>query len=293
MSAEGYAGFLKDMGHIVRQDGDIWWFNAHPHIYMSFPFDRPVDPYQIDRSLVLGRDGWAARFPTEPDLGKPSYRIACTDQDYGMSTLLQRPRNQTRRGLEACECRPLAWEDLAEKGMSLNIGTLKRQGRRIDSDIESFWHRYYQAAAKAEGAETWGAFQDGELAAYLISFVMENTAHILIVRSDPDKLKFYPNNALIYSYLSHSLKERGLGEVSFGLESIQAGMGNLERFKRGMGFAQIPIGQRIILKPGMKLIANRPVSRLVTGAVSRFSSPEKAEKLAGLIDWYQQQPSLP
>jgi len=292
MSTEGYAEFLVQMGHQVRRNAGVWWFDVHRHIYMSFPFDQPVDPGHVDRGLVLGRDGWAARFPTAPGLGKPSYRIACRDHGYDLQSLRSKTRNQTRRGLENCTCRFLGWDELETQGIALNIGTLRRQGRVVGPDVETYWKRYFAAAAKAEGAEAWGAFHDGALAAYLIAFVMENTSHVLIVRSDPEKLRFYPNNALLFTYLSESLVRRGLQEVSIGLESIQSGMEGLDRFKQGMGFVKVPIGQRVILKPAARLLTLSPISGLATGLARRLSGAEKADKLSGLLEWYKQQPRL-
>lgn len=292
MSSNGYAQFLLELGHTVRQDAGLWWFNAHPHIYMPFPFDTLVNPKSIDKAAILGRDGWAARFPTTPELGRPSYRIACDNQNYDLSSLRSKTRNQTRRGLENCECRRIGWEELIAHGVKLNIDTLVRQGRTVDSDIQTYWKTYFSAAAQAEGAEAWGAFHEGELAAYLIAFIMNEKSHVLIVRSNSEKLKFYPNNAMLFSYLYNALTERGLTEVSIGLESIQTGMDGLDKFKEGMGFRKIPMGQRIILKSMLKLLTYGPLPPLLTKVIRRTTNDEKAAKFSGLVSWYKTQPKL-
>lgn len=290
MSCEGYAHFLTAMGHCVRQSGGVYWFDAHPHIYMSFPFDREVDPVEVDWHAVLGNDGWAARFPCATSIGRPSYRIIADQDNYGLKSLSGKARNQTRRGLEQCEVRPVRFEELRTKGIPLNRETLHRQGRKISADFEDYWRRYYENAALADGAEAWGAFVKGELAAYLIAFRMEEVAHVLILRSSSRFLKQYPNNALIFSYLVHALNHSGLREVSFGLESIQEGMDTLDHFKLGMGFRKQSIGQRIVLRPALGNILQGQILKIARGMLREGWGNEKLGKLAGLVRWYSEQP---
>lgn len=290
MSSEGYARFLAAMGHCVRQSGGVYWFNAHPHIYMSFPFDREVDPASVDWGVVLGDDGWAARFPCQMSAGRPSYRIVADQSGYGLSSLSGKARNQTRRGLENCEVRPVSFEELAGAGMTLNRETLARQNRKPGADFEAYWKNYYSQAARVDGAEAWGAFVTGELAAYLIAFQMEGVAHVLIVRSASRFLKQYPNNALMYGYLEYALNRAGLKEVSIGLESIQEGMDTLDHFKIGMGFHKKPIGQRIVLCPALRMLMNGPGAKAARLILRDGWGSEKLGKLAGLVRWYAEQP---
>lgn len=290
MSAEGYANFLIGMGHNVRKHGDVYWFNAHPHIYMSFPFDTLVSRDAIDVKAILRTDGWAARFPCDLSEGRASYRIIANQPDYNLMTLSGKARNQTRRGLENCDVRPVNFQELLAHAMLLNRETLERQGRCIPEGFESYWKQYYKHAALSEGAEAWGAFVENDLAAYLVAFVMNDVAHILIMRSSRSYLKKYPNNALLYSYLNHMLKEGKVKEVSIGLESIQAGMDSLDHFKEGMGFRKEPVGQQIILRPALKMLAKKPMVNLGLQLLAYLPDNERAAKLAGLLNWYAEQP---
>lgn len=292
MSCEGYAKFVSAMGHQVREVGGAYWFNAHSHIYMSFPFDREIEPCGMDWQAVLGRDGWAVRFPCDLSLGRPSYRIVADQADYGLNSLSSKARNQTRRGLEQCEVRAVPFGELHEKAMLLNRETLLRQNRKVGADFESYWTRYYANAAEADGAEAWGAFVDGALAAYLIAFRMGEVAHVLIVRSSSAYLKQYPNNALIYSYLDHALNRAGLREVSIGLESIQEGMDTLDHFKMGMGFRKQAVGQRIVLRPVLDKILSGPGIWAARRVLREGWGSERIGKLAGMVRWYEEQPRV-
>jgi len=292
MSAEGYAKFLKRMGHTVRKADGIFWFNTMPHVYMSFPFQNLIDPQNVDWAFVLGNDGWIARYPCNLDLGRKSYRIIADQKDYDLHCLSGKARNQTRRGLENCQVRPVKFEELESCGIEINKDTLKRQGRTIPKGFDEYWKKYFKEAARSDGAHAWGAFVDEMLVAYLIAFFMEGVSHILILRSLRASLKKYPNNALIFSYLKNTLANDKVSCVSIGFESLQTGLKSLDSFKLGMGFRKEPVGQRIFIKPAFQTIMKTPIIRLLAKLANLFPKNEKAAKFAGLLNWYAEQPRL-
>ena len=290
MSTAGYVSFLEAMGHKIRQHADVFWFNAHPGIYMSIPFQRLVSPAEIDAKKILKYDGIALRYPCALEHGRRSFRIVVNDPDYDLPSLASKARNQTRRGLENCEVKPLAFGQLGDDGIRLNRETLSRQGRKIPENFEAFWTKYFEAASGSDGAEAWASFAGGELAAYLIAFRMESVAHILIVRSAQNYLSMYPNNALLFTYIKSVLGGGEVKEVSIGLESIQGDMASLDRFKVGMGFKQLTIGQRIEFNPLLVPLIKSPIGRM-THAIAKYRSAksEHMAKLAGLFAWYEEQ----
>ncbi len=292
MSTEGYATFLELMGHRVRRIDGIYWFNVYPRIYMPFPFQKILDPFQINVSRILGKDGLVVRYPCAVKVGRPSYRIICDVKDYGLMSLKSKARNQTRRGLERCEVKQLDFSRYIEDALELNRDTLIRQQRSIPPDFEEYWRRYFRCCESVEGAEIWGAFVEEKLAAYLIAFRMENVSHILILRSKRELLKFYPNNALVFAYLEKTLTDDFINEVSIGFESIQEGMGSLDHFKVGMGFRKEPVGQRIEVRPVLSIIFKTGLANIVEKILSCKKADERFWKFKGLIRWYNEQPVL-
>lgn len=291
MSTEGFAKFLRDMGHTVRCEGGAYWYNSSAHIYMSFPFQREIDPKSLNISKVLGMDGLAARFACAPDAGRPSYRLVCDLADYGLSSLSQKARNQTKRGLERCEVRPVEANELLGHGIRLNRDTMERQGREISKGFDDYWMKYFSTALKADGADVWGAFVDGELAAYLVSFRMEGCAHILIVRSDSRHLNLYPNNALLFTYIRETLGRGDIGQVSIGFESVQQGLESLDHFKSGLGFRKVETGQRIELAWWLRPFLRKPLAARLCGLLrNRGAKGERFAKLSGMLQWYSEQP---
>lgn len=292
MSAEGYARFLRQMGHKVRKAEGLFWFDVMPRVYMSFPFQHLVEPRGLDWKSILGSDGWIARFPCEVEFGRKSYRIIADQKDYDLQSLSGKARNQTRRGLENCQVRPTEFEELEGSGIAINRDTLERQGRIIPKGFDDYWRRYFKEASRSEGAHAWGAFVDGVLAAYLIAFRMEGVCHILILRSRRALLRKYPNNALIFSYLKTMLTEEGTSCVSIGFESLQAGLKSLDSFKLGMGFRKEPVGQRIFLKPWLGALIRPAAAGMLARLTALLPQNEKIAKLTGLLKWYSEQPGF-
>lgn len=291
MSANGFVEFLRGMGHRVRQVGDTWWYNVHPHIYMSFPFHRPLDPFSFSLKEVLGRDGLVARYLTPLDMGRASYRLVCDRRDYDWACLSTKARNQTRRGLENCIVRRISFDELQVDGVRLNRETLERQGRAVPVNFEAFWKKYFIKAGRAEGAEAWGSLVNGDLAAYLIAFDLDDCSNIFIVRSATKYLKLYPNNALFFSVIQQTMKKPEIREISIGLESVQHSLESLDHFKIGMGFHKIPAGQRIELAPWLSPFLRGPILRAIQHFLSHRQT-ESCQKMIGMLEWYQEQPKL-
>lgn len=290
MSAQGYAEFLKSIGHHVLKDKDVYWFNSHSRIYMSFPFTHEIDPRQINTAAIFNHKGVVVRHPCPLNMGRNSFKITVNNPDYDLTTLSAKSRNQTRRGLENCEIRELSRQELLEHAPELNRETLNRQGRLLTEKQQQYWDNYYQKIVVAEGATAWGAYVRNELAAFLISFNMGDCENILIVRSKTALLKYYPNNALIYDFVYQKMRSPGVNEISIGLESIQADMESLDKFKTGMGFKKVPIGQCVAFHPWIARFLSPLTLKILKRSLLPFAhNKESLAKLYGLLDWYGEQ----
>lgn len=292
VSPQHFAEFLQRMGHTVREAGGAWWYNTSRGIYTSFPFDQDIDAASLPLRQILGRDGLVARYGCPPDQGVTSFRFACDDCDYDFPQLRSRTRTQVRRGLEECRVEQIEFDVLRRHGVALNADTLTRQGRRIPGDLESWWTQYYESAAKTPGAEAWGAFAGEELAAYLISFTIGESANILIVRSATSHLKKFPNNALLFQFIHQRIRDPRINRVLYGYESIQPDLGSLDQFKVGMGFQAAACGQRVEVAGWLKPLLNRYTAAPLSLMLKQLSHGETSAKLRGILRWYQQQPAL-
>lgn len=292
VNSQHYAEFLQRMGHTVREANGLCWSNTHRGVYSSFPYHRDIDARTLDLTGVLSRDGLVARFGCPVEQGTESFRITCDDPNYDFPILRSRTRTQVRRGLEACRVERVNFELLKKLAIPLNADTLIRQGRKVPSDLAAYWTRFYENAATTEGAEAWAAFVGDQLAAYLISFTIEDVANMLILRSSLQFLDSFPNNALVYRFLHERMRSGEVRQVCYGYESIQADLESLDQFKTGMGFRKIPVGQRIELAGWLKPLVNRFTAPMAQKILRKLSNGENSAKMQGILKWYQQQPRL-
>ena len=287
-----YAEFLERVGHTVRHVGPDWWFDCAKRVYSNFPFHQDVDASKLDVREVLKSDGLMARMCCLESQGVPSFRMMCTDKTYDFPSLRSRTRTQVRRGLEACRVERIEFTELKRRYLPLQQATLERQGRSGENSDRKYWDNYIDAAAAMTGTETWAAYVNDQMAAYLISFMIDDTANLCIVRSDTRMLKSYPNNALLFRYLHDVLRRPDVRQVDYGLESVEPGGENLERFKTGMGFEREHCGQRIAFSPRLAPLLKRPVIRLFQPCVRTLMKGEVGRKIDGVLNWYQAQPQL-
>ena len=288
-----YATFLERIGHTVRHVGNDWWYDCSSRVYVNFPFHQDVDAANLNVRDVLKSDGLIARMCCLPDQGVDSFRMMCYDKEYDFPSLRSRTRTQVRRGLEACSVERIEFSDLKRDYLPLQRATLERQGRTSEQVDRKYWDSYLDSAAAMPGTETWAAYVDGQMAAYLISFMIEDIANLCIVRSNTELLKSFPNNALVFRYMHEVLRRPEVRGVDYGMESVEGGGENLERFKTGMGFEREQCGQRIAFSHRIAPFMKPPVLKLFRPCVRTFLKNDTGRKLDGALNWYQTQPVLP
>jgi hypothetical protein len=292
MSAEEYAKFLEATGHKVIRTESVWWYNVMPLIYRAFPFHRPLNPAPGEIAEVLSGGAFAVRYPCTIEKGHPSYTIVCTDKDYGLGTLHKSARKQTRQGLESCAVKQMAFSDLKlSEAMEMNRDTLERQGRPVPADFEKYWDRFYSAAKKCAAMEIWGAFVGYELAAYLIECQIEDCMEMLVLRSRTKHLSLRPNNALLYTCTQNALSRPDINVVSAGFEPAKGYGPGQDHFKRGMGFDQQPIGQRIEMHRLAAFFLRGRVLDSVQRLTGFLPNVALVNKLRSTLTWYAEQPS--
>ena len=289
MSTAGYLQFLRNMGHRVVQVSGVTWFDPAPRVFMPVPFELQIDPRTFDWRALFAQGCIAARCLVPAPFGRPSYLLVIEDGAYDLVNLDGKTRNQTRRGLEACTVREMSFSELAGEGVALQRDTLTRQGRHVPRDLDRYWSRYFAAAARTEGALTWGAFRGDTLAAYLIAFEIAGTVNVVIVRSAAALLKHYPNNALLFTFIRHMLRDAGVRRVSIGFEPLQANLTSLDHFKEGLGFRRLAVHQYVRLAPPLPALLRRPLLAGSIACLKLLPRSEVANKVAGLLECYANQ----
>lgn len=280
MSPEEITSFFVKQGLQVIKTDSCSWYNDYgqDRILYSFPIHRQVIPGQDEVAEVFSSapKALALRFvgPIR-SRGKESFIWVCRPP-YELERLSSNTRSHIRRGLKKCEIRPVSFDELETLGWQAHRDTRQRHREGEPSSLGLSANLDNCAAYEA-----WGAFVDGHLAAYLVTVWIEDWVHLLVNRSVDGYLKFYPNNALIFSVLKEVLSRPGVQAVSYGLEPLIAA-DSLERFKLGMGFVKEPVRQRVIISPRAKLLLNPLTSRPIEALAGLLPGVSRLQKIAGL-----------
>ena len=285
VDAVGYANFLRELGHRVVQTRSNYWYDASRFFFLSAPPHRVYDPPEEEiRAVLRRRRCMGLRFaaPLEGH-GKLSYQIVCDNPGYSMEALSANVRSKVRRGLKRCEVGPIPFSVIATAGRQAHHDTLARQGRDGVLTGES-WDKFWAAAGATEGFEGWGAWNGGELAAFLVTVTFEDAVEFMLARSCSNRLGAYPNNALLFYVTEEMLVRRQVPAITFGLESLEP-VGALDQFKFAMGFRSRPIRQRVIFHPLVRILLRRGAVRAVLRrwADYRGSNAVFWRKAAGLV----------
>jgi len=285
MNAAEFAEFWQIQGNKVIETKSCYWYNPHPLFFMSLPFHRLVTPSRSELAKVLLQGpSVAVRFPTVPNgTGKEGGLFICSDRNYDLSSLHQKARNQTRRGLENCTVEQVDFGYLAEHGHTLNEETFQRQGRDPHRITEKQWHRYCEAASQTHDFEAWGAFVKGHLAAFMVTALVEDCFNILHQSSSADYLAYYPNNALIFTVTKLKLSCPEVGYVSYGLKSLDD-TGGLDHFKLRMGFELKPFKDCIVFNPLLKPFFLFGGNRVIEWMARRHPESDLWRKASRAID---------
>jgi len=277
--------FHEAGGFTVHRSPNGWWYEAGPRFLLGVPTHRAltIDPAEAKQVLratgALGLRYVAA----DPACGRSSWQMVATGTDYDLSQFSSNTRSKVRRGLKQNTVRPISGAELAKVGEQAFRDTVERQGRAGRYGIER-WHRMLEAADATPGIEIWSAWHDDVMAAYLLVMVFDDGCEFYEARSRNDTLRFYPNNALIYTVTCEMLKERGVEEITFGIEGLEE-LGSLDAFKLAMGYTKKPIRQHVIFHPALQAaLSVRPLRSALALMARRPQASAFWRRAEGLLE---------
>jgi hypothetical protein len=290
MNPDIFAEFLSRQGYKITQTNSCYWYNAQPGFYFYFPYHKLIDPNPDEiGKLTAGKPFIGARYFTFPSENtRNSFLLVCEDKNYDLNSVdANYARRQTRRGLEHFKINQIDFKELEKKGLPLVHDTLSRQGRDTKIWKTKKWHQYCHAAIGLEGFEAWGAFSDGHLAAFMISFLMHDHFTILHHSSSTKYLPLYSNNALVYSVTKEKLSHPDINCLFYGPESLDAPE-SLDKFKFRMGFVKKPMKQKIVFNPIIKPFINSNSYKMFQWISNKYPSSDLLRKMVGVVDFFRE-----
>ena len=261
------ADFFQSLGYRVVQTRSCFWYSSQRFLFKSLPIHRNLDPSKSELAKVMFRGAaLAVRYPGPFGEAKADGGIyVCSDRGYDFASLSANARSPTRRGLARCTVDQIDFNDLAAQAYPLISETNVRQTGKQPSLGEAHWKSFCDVARRWPGLEAWGAFVDGELAAFIVAMLVEDCYYIHLQKSASALLKRYSNNALLFTVMKAALARPEVGWISNGQIALAAKEG-LYHFKTSMGFDIHPFKEQVVFNPLVKpgLWIGRAVS-------SRFS----------------------
>jgi len=282
MDTRNFNLFMERLGFEVYEGAGSFWSRMGGGFLLAHPYHYEIDPDERDlRALMRKAHAWGVKYNRAPG-GREARQNATggiyllRGAGYDASQLDSNKKRDIIKGLKLCEVRRAGPDEVSAKAFEINREVLERQNRRDALfDSEQGFKRTLGAIKTTEGAEIWAAFAEGALAAYIVTFRIDDTANILYHFSSSRLQKMSPNDALAYAY-AKEMASKGL-TVSYGLVGLVPNPG-LDKFKRRLGFTVEP--REFTVRLGWQL---RPLSAFsLPGLVGRAGRALKSDRLAKL-----------
>jgi len=286
MNAEIFAEWLRRQGHKVIRTKSSFWFDAGPGVFQAFPYHQLITPTRGEINRLMLEHGMVAlRYSTALDsaAGMVSYHIVI-QKPYELSMLKSQARNGVKCGMKHFKIEQISFERLATEGWTLQQDTLRRQGR-LRSMKQEEWERLCRSAADLQGFEAWSATSNGELAAAIIIFRIDDLFYVPYALSHTRFLSDHPNNALFYTVSSELLEREGVSGIFFTVQSLDA-PSNVDEFKIRMGFKAKVVCQRVDFSPFLRPFATSTIHASIRKLLRRYPLNPALAKAEGILRFH-------
>jgi hypothetical protein len=283
-----YCEILESQGRLcfLSPDGNEAWVMGQAHVCSRTPNESTEPPDKSVLRLALRQRGvWIATFLLVPSSEFPAncFGYVCRDQLYTVEGLEGHVRRDIRRGLRSFEVRRTTAEEIAEYGYQAQVDTDTRHGYTSLAPEE--FRKSVFIGGHMPYLESWGAWKDGKLAAFIQLLKIDNWVRIGAGASVSSYLSDCPNNALLYQVTRQMLSVERRAYVSYGLSALRVGTNELamHRYKTRMGYEPIPLCRRFCCAPWVKPIVSSPLARSVWEWIATMRpQSQRLQMVAGL-----------
>ena len=226
------------------------------------------------KQFLRHKKAWGAVWNYDWDGGDdaPWYTYVCDTTGYDIDKISSKNSRKTiRRSLERTEVRRIEADWLADNGYEMYANATNRYKNYHVSSREEFV-RDLRAWDTSSGSIIYGAFVDGNLAAYGLARQFGPTVRFLFAHFDPDYAQAKPMYALYYTLAHECLNQEGCTDIDAGWRPFVHDT-NIEEFFRRMGWRQAPCRIELYLAwplravLGCARILRRPLETVTAGEV--------------------------
>jgi hypothetical protein len=238
--------------------GSYWVASADRVVRRLPAFDLSVaDQAEVDRALAA-TGGLIASYVMEPTSGHPanSSLYLCDDHNYSLRQRASAMRRNVRRAMRELSISLLSPGDVMAHGERAFCDTRRRNG--LDDGTRAGFRGYFRQTLSRPGRACLGAWKNGQLAAFVTIARVDDWVEVVGSFSMSSMLRYRPNDALLFTTLSHYLSRPDCRLVSYGLSSVQPDCSpGLHRFKLKVGFRPKRVRRAFLLHPSLRPFANR------------------------------------
>lgn len=228
LTEKQFAEQARQLGHEVHLHQGVWW-QKHQLGYYKPAFEfRPFPPGKarprfskayLGFSHQVTDSGQASRMVEYMMLDGESLRSFSLDKIDG------KKRNQVRKGLKSCELRRLTEvEPYLEDMRQISITQAKRQMETGSFGKPADYYTEHAGAWRAEirrwfalpGREWLGAFVEGRLGAYMVTYKVENVRFIGVMKTHSDFMRFCLTDAIYFTVLNQARMDPGCVRIANG-----------------------------------------------------------------------------
>ena len=242
------APFYRAWGYRTWSRLGTLWIASGRFSVISVPCSHQVDASRTAVEGLLRETGrLAAQFPSTHITGIERNSYWVRDRGYGLASLQRQFRQHVLHDRARCVVRPVEWRDLAAQGHGVLRDALARQPGSGSMAPEA-WAECCRIAGEIPNLTATGCFVDGDLAAFLVSWVSQRRCYVLMYYRSPRFDQFRPSHKLIADFTSQMIRRDDLDAVTLGRDLVPA-QGEVGDFKRHAGYRPEPIPVAAIVDP--------------------------------------------
>ncbi|MGA7579044.1 MAG: hypothetical protein ACLQUW_13855 [Desulfobaccales bacterium] len=287
MNAEIFAEWFRRQGYQVARTESSYWVNLGKRVYQAFPYHWLIQPAEAElQEFIQSQKALALRYSTllEAPVGCLSYHATYDNPSYDLNNLGKWARKNVRRGLKNCEIEEISLSRLAGEGWQLQVDTLDRQGRKVPMSARR-WGHLCLSMVDLSGFKAWGAMVQGELAASVVTFQMDDCAYMLYQQCQRRYIQDHVNNALSFTVTKWLVEQKAIRSILYGLHSLDA-PASVDEFKFRMGYVPKPVRQRVVFHPSIQPVINRLSHALVRNLLKLTPGNPTLGKAEGMLRFY-------
>lgn len=261
-----------------RDACDNWWYQVKPGLCWTADCFAPIEPGRARPSVLKSYLGFQHVVPDEVHSNSHLVINAIGDlSTYSDKSVDAKRRNSIRKGFRSCE-----------------LTVVERFDGEVFDQCRAAWQEltertgWKHAVEKVEFDETWRALLDcpgvtiligrasdaGEVAGFLVTKMIGQTAYVDTIASRTQFLKYNVNDALMYAFLMNA---RRLGTIRNAHYAIRSYVETLEKFKLGLGFVATPFPTRTVLRGPTAFVLKRCYPGAYRRMLGLFDEPPPTE----------------